>query len=164
MAVDERLAAILNSNQQNINTQRINQIRQQQAPYGSNSSLLQNTPYDNYMGGMYSSQNYSQNQFLKGRPVSSKAEANASQIDLDGSIWIFTDFGHNRIYTKQINNDGTPSFKTYVFQEEASEDDYVTKGDLAKTVEYIMALLPVSQQQGQNAADENKTQKKSSMF
>lgn len=148
MAVDERLAAILNNNQQNINAQRINQLRQQQTPYGSNANLLQNSPYDNYMGNnAYSSQNYSQNQFLRGRFVSSRAEANASQIDLDGSIWIFPDFGHNRIYTKQINNDGTPSFKSYVFQEEPSEDDYVTKGDLNKAIESILSLIPVTGQQ-----------------
>jgi len=50
---------------------------------------------------------------LKCRPVSSKEEAMASQIDLDGSLWVFTDIGNGKIYTKQINNDGTASFRTY---------------------------------------------------
>lgn len=50
---------------------------------------------------------------MKCRPVSSKQEAMASQIDLDGSLWVFTDIGNGKIYTKQINNDGTASFRTY---------------------------------------------------
>lgn len=36
-------------------------------------------------------QNQSQTQMLKGRPVSSYDEAKASMIDLDGSLFVFTD-------------------------------------------------------------------------
>jgi len=84
-----------------------------QFPYGNNNMLLNNSPYDNYMGRI-GSQMTSQNQFLKCRPVSSRDEAMAYQIDLDGSLWVFTDIGNNHIYTKQINNDGTATFKTYI--------------------------------------------------
>ncbi len=56
-----------------------------QFPYGNNNMLLSNTPYDNYMGRMNGSQNLLSNQFLKCRPVSSKDEARAYQIDLDGT-------------------------------------------------------------------------------
>ena len=59
-----------------------------QFPYGNNNMLLSNTPYDNYMGRMNGSQNLLSNQFLKCRPVSSKDEARAYQIDLDGSLWV----------------------------------------------------------------------------
>ena len=38
--------------------------------------------------------NNQQVQYLKCRPVSSKEEARASQIDLDGSLWVFTDIGN----------------------------------------------------------------------
>lgn len=50
---------------------------------------------------------------LKGRPVSSYDEAKASMIDLDGSVFVFPDFGNARIYTKQINLDGTATINTY---------------------------------------------------
>ena len=88
-----------------------------QFPYGSNNMLLSNSPYENYMG-KNGSQNLLSNQFLKCRPVSSKDEARAYQIDLDGSLWVFTDLGNGKIYTKQVNNDGTATFKTYVFTED----------------------------------------------
>lgn len=51
--------------------------------------------------------------FLKGRPVTSIDEVRATPIDFDGSIFYFPDLTNNRIYTKQINMDGTPSFKVY---------------------------------------------------
>ena len=88
------------------------QGQQMSLPYGNN--LIMNSPYDNYMGRVTQQQQiFSQNQFLKCRPVSSRDEAIAFQIDLDGSLWVFTDVGNEHIYTKQINNDGTATFKTY---------------------------------------------------
>lgn len=51
--------------------------------------------------------------FLKGRPVTSIEEVRATPIDFDGSIFYFPDLTNNRIYTKQINMDGTPLFKVY---------------------------------------------------
>jgi hypothetical protein len=113
-----------NYNAQNLGMQQIPNVisQQQQAPiqfpYGNNNMLLNNTPYDNYMGRMNSSQNLLSNQFLKCRPVSSKEEARAYQIDLDGSLWVFTDVGNGKIYTKQVNNDGTATFKTYLLTED----------------------------------------------
>ena len=88
--------------------------------YGGNG-LIMNAPYtlDNYMGRIAPQQSQPQmnnnipNQYLRCRPVSSKEEAMAAQIDLDGSLWVFTDIGNDRIYTKKINNDGTASFITY---------------------------------------------------
>lgn len=44
---------------------------------------------------------------LKGRLVSSLEEARATSIDFDGSIFYFPDLANKRIYTKQINMDGT---------------------------------------------------------
>lgn len=59
-------------------------------------------------------QNLTQNQMvIKGRPVSSYDEAKASMIDLDGSVFMFPDYGNGKIYTKQINLDGTATIKTY---------------------------------------------------
>lgn len=101
----------------------MNNLGQSQAPiqfpYGNNNMLLNGTPYSNYMGNRVEvSQTQLSNQYLKCRPVSSKEEARAYQIDLDGSLWVFTDIGNGKIYTKQINNDGTAAFKTYNFTED----------------------------------------------
>lgn len=61
----------------------------------------------------YSSYPQSNTLVLKGRPVSSYDEAKASMIDLDGSVFVFPDFGNQKIYTKQINLDGTATINTY---------------------------------------------------
>ena len=44
---------------------------------------------------------------LKGRPVASLEEVRATSIDFDGSVFYFPDLANKRIYTKQINIDGT---------------------------------------------------------
>lgn len=114
-----------------------------QYPYSGNN-LIMNTPYDNYMGRQSMQQNLPF-QYLKCRPVASKEEARACQIDLDGSLWVFTDVGNNKIYTKQINNDGTATFKTYVFTEEKenqyNSSEYVTKEELNQVVQNLMATF-----------------------
>ena len=124
------------------NLQQGNQpIPNMQYPYGT-SNLMMNNPYDNYMGRQIQ-QNVS-NQFLKCRPVSSKQEARAFQIDLDGSLWVFTDVANGKIYTKQINNDGTASFKTYIFTEEKNNynsSEYVTKEEFNNTIQALIASM-----------------------
>lgn len=50
---------------------------------------------------------------IKGRPVSSIEEARAASIDFDGSIFFFPDIANKRIYTKQINLDGTSTLNVY---------------------------------------------------
>lgn len=55
--------------------------------------------------------------YIKCRAVTSFDEAKASMIDLDGSIHIFADIGNGKIYTKQINLDGTATLKTYALDE-----------------------------------------------
>ena len=54
---------------------------------------------------------------LKGRLVSSLEEARASSIDFDGSVFYFPDLANRRIYTKQINIDGTASLCVYELRE-----------------------------------------------
>lgn len=124
-----------------------------QVPYNNTNNLLNNSPYDNYMRGQQLIQQSipeaaGQNQigqYLKCRPVSSKEEARAFQIDLDGSLWVFTDLGNEKIYTKQINADGTASFKTYAFVAEAENTynptEFVTKEELSKVVQSLMAAM-----------------------
>lgn len=123
-----------------------------QYPYGNN--LLTNTPYDNYMGRQITGQQqiFNQNQYLKCRPVASKEEARAFQIDLDGSLWVFTDVGNEKIYTKQINTDGTAVFKTYSFVEDEEpsiqvSNNYVTREQFTRALQKIMAAMQVDSSQ-----------------
>lgn len=58
--------------------------------------------------------------YMKCRAVTSIDEAKAAMIDLDGSLHVFTDVPHKRIYTKQINLDGTASLNVYTLEEPSS--------------------------------------------
>ena len=81
---------------------------------------------------------------LKGRLVSSLEEAKASPIDFDGSIFYFPDLANKRIYTKQINMDGTATLNTYELMiipaeqpqsaNRPSMDNFVTKEELEKVL------------------------------
>lgn len=84
---------------------RLNQLEQQYPQFSQGNQI----PY----------QNFQQSMVIKGRPVSSYDEAKASMIDLDGSIFLFPDYGNGKIYTKQINLDGTATIKTYRLDEDA---------------------------------------------
>ena len=55
--------------------------------------------------------------FLKGRLVSSIDEARAAPIDFDGSVFYFPDLANQKIYTKQINMDGTATLNMYELKE-----------------------------------------------
>lgn len=80
-------------------------------------------------------------QMIKCRPVSSYDEAKASMIDLDGSMFVFTDIANKKIYTKQILLDGSAELKTYILQENNVEqnnnDVYVLKEEFEKVIEEI---------------------------
>lgn len=82
----------------------------QQPPYQANISYYQTRsqqqPQMNY-----------QTPVLKGRLVSSFEEAKAMSIDFDGSVFYFPDLANRRIYTKQINIDGTASINMYELKE-----------------------------------------------
>lgn len=63
------------------------------------------------------------------RPVSSIDEVRACPIDFDGSVFYFTDVANKRIYTKQINLDGTVSINLYELKTDQATNStqYVTK-------------------------------------
>ena len=69
---------------------------------------------------------------LKGRLVSSLEEARATSIDFDGSVFYFPDLANKRIYTKQINIDGTASLYVYELRELPIEEE---KSSLVPSVE-----------------------------
>ena len=69
---------------------------------------------------------------LKGRLVSSLEEARATSIDFNGSVFYFPDLANKRIYTKQINMDGTASLYVYELREIPVEEE---KSSLVPSVE-----------------------------
>ena len=60
---------------------------------------------------------------LKGRLVSSLEEARATSIDFDGSVFYIPELANNRIYTKQINMDGTASLYVFELRETPIENE-----------------------------------------
>jgi hypothetical protein len=91
--------------------------------------------------------------YIKGRPVVSIDEARASQIDLDGSLYVFPDLGNKKIYTKQINLDGTATFNVFELSapnEAAPVPVYVTKEELDEILANFKASL--AQEKSKDAA------------
>ena len=85
---------------------------------------------------------------LKGRQVSSLEEVRAAQIDFDGSLFIFPDYANKKIYTKQINLDGTATLNVYSLDmgaQAAQPQIYVTKEEFDSLVKEIEALKQVPQ-------------------
>lgn len=84
---------------------------------------------------------------IKGRPVLSIEEARAAQIDLDGSLHIFTDIGNKKIYTKQLNTDGTASLRVYSLVETdqpnnfSPNNEYITREEFEKVLAEIRETL-----------------------
>ena len=80
---------------------------------------------------------------LKGRPVASFEEARASTIDFDGQVFYFPDLANKRIYTKQINMDGTATMLMYELKEMPVEETpaYVTRQEFEETISKILATV-----------------------
>lgn len=81
--------------------------------------------------------------FLKGHPVSSIEEVRATMVDFDGSIFYFPDIANNRIYTKQINFDGTALINMFELKPIQPEltTDYVTRNEFNEAVTKLQQLL-----------------------
>lgn len=90
---------------------------------------------------------------LKGRPVSSLDEVRATSIDFDGSIFFFPDLANKRIYTKQINMDGTAVLNMYELKEIPASQPNVPIGDFITRQEFEEAMATIKnallQQQSQ---------------
>ena len=76
------------------------------------------------------------------RPVSSIDEVKASVIDFDGSVFYFPDLANKKIYTKQINLDGTASLNMYELKEipqqqtpiDISSFNFITRDEFDKAI------------------------------
>ena len=81
-------------------------------------------------------------QGLKGRPVSSFEEARAMTIDFDGSTFFFPDLANKRIYTKQINLDGTATLRVYELLEKPIEPTVIS-GNFITREEFEAAIAEI---------------------
>lgn len=89
---------------------------------------------------------------LKGRLVSSLEEVRATPIDFDGSIFYFPDLANKRIYTKQINIDGTASLYVYELRELPVENEaggfvpsvekFVTREEFERVLAQLLPQKP----------------------
>lgn len=99
---------------------------------------------------------------LKGRPVSSLEEARAAAIDFDGSVFFFPDLANKRIYTKQINLDGTASMNMYEYKEVPTEafnsSNFVTRQEFDETLNDIKGALNMIAQQTQQQKQQSKVE------
>lgn len=99
---------------------------------------------------------------LKGRPVSSLEEARAAAIDFDGSVFFFPDLANKRIYTKQINLDGTASMNMYEYKEVPTEafnsSNFVTRQEFDETLNDIKGALNMIVQQTQQQKQQPKVE------
>ena len=98
--------------------QQTQQVSQQQAMYQIPSYMRQAPPQ---VG-------------LRGRLVSSLEEARATSIDFDGSVFYFPDLANKRIYTKQINMDGTATLCLYELRDFPTEENKASIPSLDKFV------------------------------
>lgn len=95
---------------------------------------------------------------LKGRLVASLEEARATSIDFDGSVFYFPDLANKRIYTKQINMDGTATLCVYELKEiPVQKDDSGFVPSIEKFVtreefERVLAQLQLLQKPTEPAA------------
>ena len=104
----------------------------------------------NYTQPNYLRTAQSQNE-LKGRLVSSLEEARATSIDFDGSIFYFPDLANKRIYTKQINMDGTATLNVYELKETPimnenpqmtqSMNNFITRDEFEQVIGQIQQKL-----------------------
>lgn len=85
------------------------------------------------------------------RPVSSIEEVKACPIDFDGSVFYFADVANKRIYTKQINIDGTVAINLYELKVPTQADQmassYVTRQEFEQVINQLkdMCSKPITQ-------------------
>lgn len=120
--------------------------------YTTNSYVTQQPSYLNYQS-YRPVQSVAQQPYagLKGRPVASMEEARASIIDFDGSIFFFPDLANKRIYTKQINMDGTALLSVYELKEipiepELTPQAYITREEFESVINQLRQASPIPAQ------------------
>lgn len=98
---------------------------------------------NSYAGNMNMINN---NTLLKGKPVSSLEEARATSIDFDGSIFFFPDLANKRIYTKQINMDGTATMQCYELsqlpvEQSSNVNNFITREEFNNALQELSTKI-----------------------
>ncbi len=102
-------------------------------------------------------------QGLKGYPVSSLEEARASVVDFDGSVFFFPDIINKKIYTKQINLDGTAAINVYelkTIDQTTTTSQYITRKEFEETINQLYYALKPAEDGGQPTAQSAETTQK----
>lgn len=107
--------------------------------------------------------------FLKGRLVSSIEEARAQTIDFDGSVFYFPDLANHRIYTKQINLDGTSTLNMYELKEipmqmPVENSDFITRQEFEQALNPIRQIMAAAQTQNSQGQEQGSTQSESPQY
>ena len=105
---------------------------------------------------------------LKGRLVTSLEEARATSIDFDGSIFYFPDLANKRIYTKQINMDGTATLCMYELRDLPIEKEisglvpsvekFVTREEFEQVLSQLHQLLQKPTEPAASASPKEKVE------
>lgn len=97
----------------------------------------------NYQQPMYKPTYLPPQQTPPVRPVSSLEEVKASPIDFDGSIFYFPDIVNKRIYTKNMNIDGTVNILMYEQKEIPSipSSEYITRKEFEDTLKALKDII-----------------------
>lgn len=90
---------------------------QYQGQYAGYQPQSQFQGYGGQQMGYMNQQQPAQQQRFVCRPVTNFEEANASPVEFDGTMSVFVDLAHNRIYTKQMLLDGSSDLRTYKLDE-----------------------------------------------
>ena len=83
------------------------------------------------------------------RPISSIDEVRAASIDFDGSVFYFSDLANKKIYTKQINMDGTAQINMYELKEMPTPEqnapidtsNFITRMEFEETMNQVKNYL-----------------------
>lgn len=99
---------------------------------------------------------------IKGHPVSSIDEVRATSVDFDGSVFYFPDLANKKIYTKQINLDGTSTLNVYELKLAPIETtgNFITREEFERAINQLkqsFAAVPQTQiEESQNEAPQIK--------
>ncbi len=86
-------------------------------------------------------QNMTQQIALQGYPVPDEATARNAEVNTNGTISIFPDIPHGKIYTKQLDmNTFAPIFRVYQLVEQQQSGTYVCLEDFQRLQNYVSNL------------------------
>lgn len=79
-------------------------------------------------------------------PVGGIEEVKAHPIDWTGNVSYFIDKANNKIYTKQLGNDGIPKISSYVLDENPQQER--TTGEFVSKQEFNLLKQEIEQYKG----------------